>query len=294
MLKRLQKVAKKIKLAKLFAPEAPVSRVVDRSAEREYEKIQQKLIEERFLSSNRHLHELHAADASEKVHWINKDPKRCYVDCVVTDREARILIDSFETAMDQICISGPHNKRGEAMINPLETSSEDIIGPVAFAVAGNCRRRTQAWLEREFEIESSKLEISGALITRLSYPSIASGSPSQIDNMLATYATPHIDKSNRINYDYSTVLYLNSSKEWNDQYNINSSTEGRGAGFEGGRFVFNDPDGKDVAVVPRAGRLLMFTSGPENLHQVQPVIGTNYRYTFGIWFKLLSACRSNY
>ena len=41
-------------------------------------------------------------------------------------------------------------------------------------------------------------------------------------------------------------------------------------GFDGGRFAFVDADA-DRVVEPRAGRLLCFTSGAENLHGVERV-----------------------
>ena len=57
--------------------------------------------------------------------------------------------------------------------------------------------------------------------------------------------------------------------------------------FEGGRFFFADrhPGGRSFTpttfVEPRCGRLLAFTSGPENLHGVMPVAaGTRFVATF--------------
>jgi hypothetical protein len=56
-------------------------------------------------------------------------------------------------------------------------------------------------------------------------------------------------------------------------------------GFEGGNFAFNDIDG-DLLIAPRRGRLLAFTSGPENLHQVYPVTNGD-RFTLAVWFTRL-------
>ena len=57
--------------------------------------------------------------------------------------------------------------------------------------------------------------------------------------------------------------------------------------FEGGRFFFADrhPGGRAFTptslVEPRCGRLLAFTSGPENLHGVMPLAaGTRYAAAF--------------
>ena len=55
-----------------------------------------------------------------------------------------------------------------------------------------------------------------------------------------------------------------------------------GVDFTGGLFAFNDPD-MDRLVEPKAGRLLAFTSGFENLHQVRKV-RTGERLVLSVWF----------
>ena len=86
------------------------------------------------------------------------------------------------------------------------------------------------------------------------------------DAMDGTYA-PHVDKANQPAYDVSALLYLTSS----------------GVDFRGGLFAFNDPD-CDRLVEPRAGRLLCFPSGFENLHQVRPV-RSGERLVLSLWFR---------
>ena len=64
---------------------------------------------------------------------------------------------------------------------------------------------------------------------------------------------PHCDRANRDSYDVSALLYLSTAGEH----------------FSGGgEFAFNDDD-RDRLVEPREGRVLVFSSGFENLHQVR-------------------------
>ncbi|KAJ1495605.1 2OG-Fe(II) oxygenase superfamily-domain-containing protein [Baffinella frigidus] len=116
---------------------------------------------------------------------------------------------------------------------------------------------------------------SGALLTRLI------GDPPQDQwDMDSThvYWNAHVDKApptpkltkldiaNIPTYDYSALLYLNSL----------------GEDFTGGGFEFIDDDANRV-VEPRAGRLVTFTSGPENLHRVRKV-ASGTRYVLAMWF----------
>ena len=80
------------------------------------------------------------------------------------------------------------------------------------------------------------------------------------------YWNAHVDKANIPTYDYSALLYLNT----------------HGADFAGGELAFLDDDA-DRIVEPRAGRLVTFTSGPENLHRVRRV-SRGRRYVLAMWF----------
>ena len=86
------------------------------------------------------------------------------------------------------------------------------------------------------------------------------------DSVVGTYG-PHIDKANQPHYDISALLYLGTA----------------GVDFEGGLFAFNDPD-CDRLVAPVAGRMLAFSSGFENLHQVRPV-SSGERFVLSVWFR---------
>jgi hypothetical protein len=77
---------------------------------------------------------------------------------------------------------------------------------------------------------------------------------------------PHVDKDNTQHYDYSGLLYL---ADYEDD-------------FTGGLFAFIDKETEQV-VEPARGRLMMFTSGKENLHQVKQV-ESGTRYVMSMWF----------
>lgn len=85
------------------------------------------------------------------------------------------------------------------------------------------------------------------------------------------YWHPHVDKQNTAHYDYSGLVYLKT----------------HGDDFTGGLFSFLDRDDNgtlhSLTVAPRAGRLVSFSSGAENLHQGQRV-HTGARYVLSLWF----------
>ena len=71
-------------------------------------------------------------------------------------------------------------------------------------------------------------------------------------------------------YDVSALLYLSTI----------------GEDFWGGHFAFNDPD-RDLLIEPIAGRLLTFSSGFDNPHQVRPV-QSGERVVLSVWFSCAS------
>ena len=92
------------------------------------------------------------------------------------------------------------------------------------------------------------------------------------------YWAPHIDGENTEHYYYSGLLYLNE----------------HGKDFTGGEFAFFAPRDEDAdindgqwvdehVVLPRAGRLLIFTAGRENPHQVRRVL-SGERNTVSMWY----------
>lgn len=91
----------------------------------------------------------------------------------------------------------------------------------------------------------------------------ASWSPTEIHD---EYWHPHVDKDNTQHYDYSGLLYLSDYQD----------------DFTGGLFAFLDKTSEHV-VEPARGRLMMFTAGKENLHQVRKV-ESGARYVMSMWF----------
>lgn len=91
-----------------------------------------------------------------------------------------------------------------------------------------------------------------------------------------------VDQVNVSEYEFSSLLYLNTVRTENFASNDGASANS----FEGAWFAFNDED-CDRLVAPRAGRLLAFTSGFENLHQVQPIRNGD-RFALSVWFKRLT------
>ena len=82
----------------------------------------------------------------------------------------------------------------------------------------------------------------------------------EIQNFLKweSHAELVIDTSHR---DYSAVLYLNEN-------------------YIGGRTFFLEDD---YNVVPKTGKLILFTSGKDHIHGVNEVISGS-RYTMALWF----------
>ena len=138
-------------------------------------------------------------------------------------------------------------------------------------------------IEEDFGLP--RLYSAGALFTRIWADDKVPADEMDVDPG-HKYDSPHVDKANRASYDYSALLYLNSHCEeeeaWRREGRRCAYDAGLEGDFGGGRFAWLDEE-EDVVVEPRGGRLLAFTGGLENLHQVRKVTrGT--RYVIGMWF----------
>jgi len=80
------------------------------------------------------------------------------------------------------------------------------------------------------------------------------------------YWHPHVDALQYGNFSYTGLLYLNDYRK----------------NFTGGEFAFMD-EHRNATVLPETGRLLIFTSGRENVHQVRKVT-TGVRYVLTVAF----------
>ena len=135
---------------------------------------------------------------------------------------------------------------GQTSIAPDSESSAERLGDSAFRQFKSLQAKMQIELESRFNVP--KLYDAGALFTRIE-------GHERLDHWNLEpghkYWNLHVDKANRHSYDYSALLYLNS-------HCANVSSCNFKHDFTGGLLQFQDTDA-DLFVVPRAGRLLLFT-----------------------------------
>ena len=131
-------------------------------------------------------------------------------------------------------------------------SLEDIALPSVASLA----RRALTLTETTF---NASLTLAGGLLTRIAAePDGDLQAPSQ-----KPYWEAHVDQDNQRAYDYSALIYF----------------EDGGVDFEGGSLIFEDGE----TVLPRRGRLVAFSSGPENGHRVARV-ERGARTALALWF----------
>ena len=131
-------------------------------------------------------------------------------------------------------------------------SLEDIALPSVASLA----RRALTLTETTF---NASLTLAGGLLTRIAAePDGDLQAPSQ-----KPYWEAHVDQDNKRAYDYSALVYF----------------EDGGVDFGGGALVFDDGE----AILPRRGRLVAFSSGPENGHRVARV-ERGARTALALWF----------
>ena len=131
-------------------------------------------------------------------------------------------------------------------------SLEDIALPSVASLA----RRALTLTENAF---NASLTLAGGLLTRIAAePDGDLAAPSQ-----KPYWEAHVDKDNKQAYDYSALVYF----------------EDGGVDFGGGALIFDDGE----TVLPRRGRLVAFSSGPENGHRVARV-ERGARTALALWF----------
>ena len=131
-------------------------------------------------------------------------------------------------------------------------SLEDIALPSVASLA----RRALTLTETTF---NASLTLAGGLLTRIAAePDGDLQAPSQ-----KPYWDAHVDQDNKRAYVYSALVYF----------------EDGGVDFGGGALVFDDGE----AILPRRGRLVAFSSGPENGHRVARV-EQGARTALALWF----------
>ena len=106
---------------------------------------------------------------------------------------------------------------------------------------------------------NASLTLAGGLLTRIAaVPDGDLKAPSQ-----KPYWEAHVDQDNKRAYHYSALIYF----------------EDGGVDFGGGALIFDDGE----AILPRRGRLVAFSSGPENGHRVARV-EQGARTALALWF----------
>ena len=149
-----------------------------------------------------------------------------------------------------------------------ETASRAVHGALPAVPARDDRTEEGAHSEDD---DAPTLRPAGALFTHIvpgetSVTSVTSVTPSTpIDTH--GYWSPHVDKANVPEYDVSAVLYL---------------SDGDGVDFAGGELNFMDAKGGWKTVTPRRNRLVVFSSGEENVHAVG-VVSSGERTTLNLW-----------
>ena len=177
-------------------------------------------------------------------------------DGVASEAEAARAARAAQAAM-----KGLFHQGGATSLVP-DAAARRRLGAGGLALMDSLRARAREHIAAAANL-TAPLYDSGALLTRLD---AEFADDAYEVNHTHAYWNPHVDKANIASYDYSALLYLNA----------------QGDAFEGGDFAFVDEE-DDKTVAPRAGRLLTFTSGLENLHQVREVTKGS-RLVLAMWF----------
>ena len=210
---------------------------------------------------------------------------RHVIDDAFDTRDLSVLVAAAKTSMNAL-----RSSDGEASAAALGRASEGILGLDAHvAMRRTLRAMTETARRAVHGVhpvvsgvpaegdrtegahsgdDAPTLRPVGALFTHIvpGETSVAPSTPSApID--AHGYWSPHVDKANVPEYDVSAVLYL---------------SDGDGVDFEGGALHFMDASGGWKTVTPRRNRLVVFSSGEENVHAVG-VVTSGERTTLNLW-----------
>ena len=210
---------------------------------------------------------------------------RHVIDDAFDPRDLSVLVAAAKTSMYAL-----RGSDGEASAAALGRASEGILGLDAHvamrrtlrAMAETARRavhgvhpvvsgvpaegdRTEGAHSGD---DAPTLRPVGAIFTHI-VPGETSVTPSTPSAPIDAhgYWSPHVDKANVPEYDVSAVLYL---------------SDGDGVDFAGGALHFMDASGGWKTVTPRRNRLVVFSSGEENVHAVG-VVTSGERTTLNLW-----------
>eukprot|EP01031_Cornospumella_fuschlensis_P036133 gene36133-43820_t len=219
--------------------------------------------------------------------WPSNNCKRKILDGLFTSEEVNKLIAIADKGVFlRPRVGGPTIVdintgyiRDSAGLDNLFIKSNDIFDASDFLHYGNIIRRLKDTVMEAFNLETLYFT-APTFITRIDMDT--PWNPKEIHD---EYWHPHVDRNNTAHYQYSGLLYLSTFNE----------------DFEGGRLLFYPQstiaDGQyqpvlpatgeraeaELVVEPKAGRVAMFSSGPENTHNLEKVTkGT--RYVLSFWF----------
>jgi hypothetical protein len=190
---------------------------------------------------------------------------RIALDGVISDAHCEVLKAAADAAMPDKQAHKCHANVAVGAVGAVAAAQRRAGTVGMLSCRGEVLSRLAIYKTRlqimEYYAEDELYE-SGSVVTRISCVS----SDTVHDGAQVNYACLHVDKANIGSYDYSALLYLSDY----------------GTDFQGGKFAFCEDEVARL-VEPKRGRLVAFTSGPENLHQVRPVTqGT--RYVLAMWF----------
>ncbi|XP_014601474.1 PREDICTED: 2-oxoglutarate and iron-dependent oxygenase domain-containing protein 3-like [Polistes canadensis] len=197
-------------------------------------------------------------------------PEKCgrmVTDKLVTSAESDVLLklaingmslggsDGGATILD--LHSGALSK-GSKFVNIYQLEGRDkIFNAVDFAMYKVVKTKIQHSIAHYFGVDVDKIHL-----TKPTFFSQMTNVPAK--TIHDEYWHPHVDKETYKHFHYTSLLYLNDYDR----------------DFKGGRFIFINDNNVNSTVEPRKGRVLMFTSGSENLHAVEKVqSGTRYALT---------------
>jgi hypothetical protein len=215
--------------------------------------LQTKLVDELPLSPRAQV-ALAGTEFHAKTKWeVPGHPPRIVTDGIADEDECLLLEHSTRTALASGITEGGGASR---MLPCMSDYSEELLGVIAHQKAQYLIGKIREEIETDYGVA---VETAGALLQWRCGPNEGTN----------VYEFSHVDKANRLQYDFSAVLYLSTS----------------GVDFTGGSFAFND-EGEDRLVPPVAGRLVTFSSGAENVHQARAV-ESGERFNLAAWYTVV-------
>ena len=188
-------------------------------------------------------------------------------DCVASASECAAAAAVVRSALAEVAVTT--GERASLALTPhlVESGACDASG---YALLHQLRERCRTAVSMAFGEEV--LFHSGALVTRvLGGEHESDGAEAATEAASPAYCHAHVDKCAILSYDISAVLYLMGVTD--------------PGGLVGGSFAFLDRDATERHVEVRAGRLLAFGAGVENVHRVCEV-RRGERVAMALWFTL--------